>query len=256
MWDNLGEVQNKGIEFNLSSVNMNRDKFSWRTTATFQLNRNEIVHLYGDLDANGKEIDDVSNRWFIGHSIDEIWDYTVDGVWQANEEEEAAKYGVQPGDLKIRDVDGDGKYTNADKDFQGWRNPRFRWTLRNEFRLFNVLDVAVSFYSYWGHKDDFNQIKNRDGFLDRTSSYKFPYWTAENGNNEWARLYSSEGGSSGFSVYRDRSFIRLDNISMGYTIPRSITQKVKIQNLKIFWSIEKPGLLRTQLELLRCRARW
>ena len=241
VWDNLGEVQNKGIEFNLSSVNMNREKFSWRSTATFQLNRNEIVHLYGDLDANGKEIDDVGNRWFIGHSIDEIWDYTVDGVWQTSEKEEAAKYGVQPGDFKIRDVNGDGKYTNADKDFQGWRNPRFRWTLRNEFRLFNVLDVAVSFYSYGGHKDDFNQMKNRDGFLDRTSSYKFPYWTAENPNNEWARLYSSEGGSSGFSVYRDRSFIRLDNISMGYTIPKSITQKAKIQSLKIFGALKNLG---------------
>lgn len=241
VWDNLGEVQNKGIELTLNSVNINRDKFSWRTGATFQLNRNEIKHLYGDRDANGKEIDDVGNRWFIGHSIDEIWNYQIDGVWQTSEKDEAAKYGVRPGDFKIKDVDGDGKYTNADKDFQGWTNPRFRWTLRNEFKFFNCLDVSVSLYSYWGHKAGFDQMKNRDGFLDRTSSYKFPYWTEENPSNEWARLYSSEGGASGFSVYRDRSFIRLDNISIGYTVPKSIVQKAKIQNLKFFGAIKNMG---------------
>ncbi|GAA4451264.1 TonB-dependent receptor [Nibrella saemangeumensis] len=239
--DNLGEVQNKGFEFSLNSINMNLPNFSWRTTANFQLNRNKIVHLYGDVDANGKEIDDVANRWFIGHSIDEIWNYQVDGIWQTSEKEQAAKYGVKPGDFKIRDVDGDGKYTNADKDFQGWTNPRFRWTLRNEFKLFKNLDVSVTMYSYWGHKASFNQMKNRDGFLDRTSSYVFPYWTEANPSNEWARLYSSEGGASGFSVYRDRSFIRLDNISMGYTIPKALVQRASIQNLKVFFSARNLG---------------
>lgn len=239
--DNLGEVQNKGFEISLNSVNINRSKFTWRTTFNLQLNRNKIVHLYGDKDANGKEIDDVANRWFIGHSIDEIWNFKVNGVWQVSEKDEATKYGVKPGDFKIVDVDGDGKYTNADKMFQGWTNPRFRWTLRNEFKLFNVLDVSVAMYSYWGHSASFNQAKNIDGFLDRTSSYIFPYWTEANPTNDWARLYSSEGGATGFSVYRKRSFIRLDNISVGYSLPKQWMQKANIQNLKLFGSIRNLG---------------
>jgi hypothetical protein len=113
--------------------------------------------------------------------------------------------------------------------------------LRNDFKLFKVLDVGIAVYSYWGHKAAFNQMKNRDGFLDRTSSYKFPYWTEENQSNEWARLYSSEGGSSGFNVYRDRSFIRLDNISLGYTIPKKLVQKINIENLKFFFSAKNLG---------------
>lgn len=241
VWDNLGEVQNKGFEATINSVNINHDKFTWKTTATFQLNRNEIKHLYGDVDENGKEIDDIPNRWFIGHSIDEIWNYQVDGIWQTNEKEQAAKYGVRPGDFKIKDVDGDGKYTDADKDFQGWANPRFRWTLRNEVKVFNCLDIAVGIYSYWGHKSSFNRMKNRDGFLDRTTSYKLPYWTEENPNNEWARLYSSEGGASGFSVYRDRSFIRFDNISVGYTVPASLVRKANIEKLKFFGAVKNAG---------------
>lgn len=238
---NLGEVQNKGIEFSLNSVNMNRENFTWRTTANFQLNRNKIVSLYGEKDANGKEKDDVANKRFIGHSLDEIWDYKIDGVWQVAEKEEAAKYGVKPGDFKIRDVDGDGKYSNADKMFQGFTNPRFRWTLRNDFKLFKVIDLGVAVYSYWGHKATFNQMKNRDGFLDRTSSYRFPYWTEENPSNEWARLYSSEGGSSGFNVYRNRSFIRLDNISVGYSLPKKLVNKYSIENLKFFFSAKNLG---------------
>lgn len=239
--DNLGEVQNKGVEFSLNSVNINKPNFAWRTSATFQLNRNKIVHLYGDYDANGKEIDDVANRWFIGHSIDEIWNFQVDGVWQTSEKDQAAKYGVRPGDFKIRDVDGDFKYTNADKVFQGYTNPRFRWTLRNEFKLFKNLDVSFVLYSYWGHKSAFNQAKNVDGFLDRTSSYVLPYWTESNPINDYARLYSSEGGATGFAVYRDRSFIRFDNISMGYTLPKSLVQKAYVQNVKIFASARNLG---------------
>jgi TonB-linked SusC/RagA family outer membrane protein len=241
VWDNLGEVNNKGVEFSLNSVNINKENFSWRTTANFQLNRNKIVSLYGDKDENGREKDDVANRRFIGHALDEIWNYRVLGVWQTNEADEAGKYGVKPGDFKIKDVDGDGKYTNADKEFQGYTNPRFRWTLRNDFKLFKVLDVGIAMYSYWGHKAGFNQMKNRDGFLDRTSSYRFPYWTPENPTNEWARLYSSEGGATGFTTYRNRSFIRLDNISLGYTVPKSLVQKAKIDNLKFFFSMKNIG---------------
>ncbi|GAB3927553.1 SusC/RagA family TonB-linked outer membrane protein [Larkinella terrae] len=239
--DNLGEVQNRGIEFSLNSVNFDRPNFSWRSMATFQLNRNKIVHLYGDKDANGKEIDDVANRWFIGHSIDEIWNFQVDGVWQTSEKEQATKYGVRPGDFKIRDVDNDGKYTNADKVFQGWTNPRFRWTLRNEFKLFKSIDVSFVLYSYWGHKAAFNQAKNIDGFLDRTSSYILPYWTPDNPINDYARLYSSEGGATGFGVYKYRSFIRLDNISVGYSLPKSLVQKASIQNIKFFASVRNVG---------------
>lgn len=125
--------------------------------------------------------------------------------------------------------------------FLGWRNPRFRWTLRNEFKLFKNLDVSFVMYSYWGHKSGFSEAKNRNGFLDRTSSYVFPYWTEANPNNEWARLYSSEGSTSGFGVFRDRSFIRFDNISLGYTLPKSLVQKASVQNLKVFASVRNIG---------------
>ena len=237
VYDNLGEVRNKGFEISLNSTNMSRENFSWRSGVNFQLNRNKIISLYGDMGADGNELDDLTNNWFIGKPIDQIWHWQTDGIWQTNEGEQADKYGVKPGDYKVVDVNGDGVFTNADKQFLGFGEPRFRWSLRNEFKLYKNFDFSFQLYSYWGHSSSFNQLKNRDGFLDRTSSYVFPYWTEENPNNEWARLYSSEGGASGFNVYRKRSFIRLENISLAYTVPQTIVQKAKIQNLRVYGNV-------------------
>lgn len=242
---NLGQVDNKGIEIALTSTNISQRDFSWRTTVNFSLNRNKIVHLYGPVDVvdpvTGKvtgqvEKDDIQNKRFIGHDIDAIWDQKVLGVWQSNEAAEAAKYGVFPGDFKVEDVDKDGKYTNADRQFLGFKTPRFLWTLRNEFTLFRNFDFSFMMYSSWGAKTDFNQAKNNSGFIDRQNSYKFPYWTPENPINNYSRLFSSNGSAS-YSVYRKANFIRLNTVALGYTVPKAMLQRAKIESLKIYANI-------------------
>lgn len=240
---NIGEVQNKGAELSINTLNMKRPNFTWRSTVNFSFNRNQIKHLYGptpDYDATGKligesEKDDIANRWFIGHDIDEIWDLKVLGVWQQDEAAAAAKYGVKPGDFKIEDVNGDNKFSDADRQFLGYRNPRFAWTFRNEFSYKN-LDFSFMMYSNWGQKEDFNQAKNNGGFIDRQNSYKVPYWTPENPINDFARLFSSNG-SAGFSVYRKTSFVRLSTVALGYTLPASLLERAKIQGLKLYLNV-------------------
>ncbi|SDM73274.1 TonB-dependent receptor [Siphonobacter aquaeclarae] len=248
VWDNLGEVQNRGIELSLNSRVMDTRTFSWKVSANFSLNRNKVVHLYGDRvdvkDANGnvigsREADDLTNKWFIGKALDQIWDQKTTGIWQSSEADMAGKYGVRPGDFKVQDVNGDFKYTDADRQFLGYTAPRFRWNLRNEFNLWKNFDVSFMLYSYWGHMNSFNQAKNQ-GLADRTSSYVMPYWTAENPNNEYARLASSNG-SANFSVYRQKSFIRFDNISMSYTFPKELISKAKIQRLKAYLTVRNLG---------------
>jgi TonB-linked SusC/RagA family outer membrane protein len=242
--DNIGEVQNKGIELSINTVNIKRENFSWRSTATFTLNRNKIMHLYGatpDYDATGKligqsEKDDVANRWFIGHDIDEIWDLKVLGVWQADEAAQAAKYGVRPGDFKIEDVNGDGKFSDADRQFVGFRNPKFQWSLRNDFTFLKNFDFSFLIYSNWGTREAYDQAKNNGGFIDRQNSYIVPYWTPENPRNDYARLYSSNGNAS-FSVYRSTSFIRLSTMALAYTLPSKMLSRAKIQSLKIYVNV-------------------
>jgi TonB-linked SusC/RagA family outer membrane protein len=241
--DNLGEVENRGIELSINTVNMKRSDFSWRSTINFSLNRNKIMHLYGPVpvtDASGKvtmvEKDDVANRWFLGHDIEEIWDLKVLGVWQQNEAAEAAKFGVKPGDFKVEDLNGDGKFSDADRQFLGYRTPRFQWTLRNDFTFLKNFDFSFMLYSNWGQRSDYNQAKNNSGFIDRQNSYILPYWTPNNPTNEYARLFSSNG-SANFSVYRKTSFIRLSTVALAYTVPSKILNRAKIQGLKVYLNV-------------------
>jgi TonB-linked SusC/RagA family outer membrane protein len=254
---NLGEVLNKGLEISLNSVNISRQNFSWTSSFGLSMNRNKIIHLYYeyeniiDIDGNvvgEKERDDISKSWFIGHDINEIWNYKTLGVWQLNEAEEAAKYKLYPGDMKVMDVIPEGatepdyKYDNKDKDFLGFSNPRYRLSLRNEFTLFDNLDISFTMYSYLGHKALTNIPGNYSGFPERVNSYVRKYWTPDNPTNDYARLGSTNPGNISPSFVRNKSFVRLDNIAVSYTLPRRWTQKLQIDKLQIYGNIRNAGV--------------
>jgi TonB-linked SusC/RagA family outer membrane protein len=250
---NLGEVDNKGLEISLTSTNINRKNFRWNTSFNFSLNRNEIVHLYGNMvnvtDADGhvtgqKEASDISNKWFIGHPIDAVWDIKVLGVYQSNEADQAKVYGQSPGDFKLQDVNQDKKYTNDDRQFIGYSKPRYQWTLRNNFNFLNNFEFSFLIYSQWGFMSSFNAAKNRDGFPDRTDGYVYPYWTPDHAENTFARIFSSDG-SAGYNVYRDRNFIRLDNVALAYSLPKQLLEKAKIQDLKFYFTVKNAAVYKT-----------
>lgn len=236
---NLGELENKGFEASLNSRIIEREKFNWNVSAIFMLNRRKIKSLYGDmidiLDENGnvigqREADDIDNEWFIGQDPDRIWNYERIGVWQLGEEEEAKKYeDSRPGDFKYKDQNGDGFLRESDdKVFQGYRTPRFRWSLRNDFRYRNF-DFSFFIYSDWGHYDTYNRAANNANFSDRATDYKQPRWTPDNPINDYARIGSKNLGSN----YVSRSFIRLDNVTLSYSVPASFLQFINVQNLRI-----------------------
>jgi len=238
---NLGEIQNNGFELAVKSRNITNTNFAWSSIVNFSLNRNKINSLYGDLDENGEELDDVTNQWFIGHAIDELWGQRVLGIWQSDQAEQADRYGVVPGDFQILDKNDDGVFTQDDNEFLGFAKPRFRWTFVNNFNFWQHFDLSVELYSMWGMNRAFNEAKNRSGFIDRTNSIMTPYWTAENPSNEWARLFSSEGSAS-YNVYRENSFIRLQNVTLSYTIPIAALEKIKIQSLRIYGNIRNAAV--------------
>ncbi len=240
VYSNMGQVDNKGFELSLNSTNIQTKDFSWTSNFSLSHNRNKIVHLFGDYatDGNGnrKEVDDVTNQWFIGRSVDEIWDYKVVGIWQSDEKTEAAKYSRNPGDFKLLDVNKDGYYTNADKIFQGYQQPKFRLSLRNDLH-YKDWDLSVKMYACLGQKAANNHRKNDESFYDRGTAYNVPYWTPENPNNTWARVRSYE---SGFSVWEDNSFVRIDNVALTYNLPKALLGKVKIQQCNVSLVTQNP----------------
>ena len=139
-------------------------------------------------------------------------------VWQQDEAEDAAKHKQIPGDPKILDVDGNYKYDNDDKVFQGNETPKVRWNMRNEFTIFKNWNVSFSMYSYLGHKKSLDYFTNNNALLTVTNSIKRQYWTPDNPINDYPRLRATSPGGISYSIYKNSSFLRLDNITVGYTL--------------------------------------
>jgi len=260
---NLGQVDNHGIELSLNTLNIRNSFLEWTTTVGFSYNKNKIVHLNYEyenvLDATGnvigtKEMDDIQNGWFIGQPIGAIWNYRVTGIWQANEVEEAAKYGQAPGDPKVANnytaddvVKEDGTvthtYNDKDKEFLGQVDPPIRWSLRNEFILWKDLSVSFNIYSYMGHKSLSGNYLNidDDGGRMAYALANLPakeYWTPENPTNEYGRIEAKgPAGAGNPGKLYDRSFIRLDNISVGYTLPNKLSSKWNLNRVKVYGTV-------------------
>lgn len=258
---NLGKVVNRGFELTINSRNIQNSTFSWNTTFGFSKYKNTIKHLYyvydNVLDASGnvtgtKERDDISNSWFIGQPISSIWNYRVTGIWQTNEVEEAKKYGQRPGDPKVANnytaddkINADGSitpvYNNKDKEFLGQKEPPVMVSLRNDFSYRNF-NFSFNMYSYWGHKSlngaYLNQTNSGSEVSYLWNAYERNYWTPENPTNDFAR-FDAKGpaGVNSPEMLYDRSFIRLENVTLGYNLPSKLLSNYKIEKLKVFGSV-------------------
>jgi len=244
VFSNLGQVNNRGFEIALNSLNVGKQDFSWTTDFSLAFNRNKIVHLYGDyapdpVSGEMVEQNDVTNQWFIGHAVDQIWDYKTVGIWQEAETAEAATYSRTPGDYKLEDVDGDGYYTDADKQFQGYTRPPVRLTFRNVIQ-YKDFELSVKLYSYLGQYRANNHLRNNDSFYDRATFYNVPFWTAENPSNKWARVDSYE---TGFDVWENNSFVRIDNIALSYNVPKAFLQKFNIVGCRLSVVSDNPYVI-------------
>ena len=230
-------------------MNIDQENFKWNTSVGFSYNKNKIKHLYYEYDENGKELDDTSNGWFIGKPIGEIWYWETDGIWQANEADQAALVNQKPGDPKVVNVCTDDDkiledgtrvpvYNDKDRTYQGTTQPPIYWNMRNDFEFFKDFTFSFSMYSYMGHKSRAGYWLNGDNsgsmFTQTCNTYEKEYWTPENPTNEYGRLNAvGPSGVTGIEKVYNRSFVRLDNITLGYTLPRNLTNKWGIQRVHV-----------------------
>lgn len=232
--DNVGKLKNSGIEIGLSTVNIRKGKFSWKTDFVFDANRNEILEL------NGGKKDDVGNRLFIGQPVQVNFDYVFDGIWQLSEKDQAARYSQKPGQIKVKDFDDNGVINASDRRIIGKQVPDWTSSIGNTFRYGNV-DLYILVYTRRGEQFVSSFDATLMNYNQDYNQVKVDYWTPANPSNN----YFQPGNPGPYTViptYRKVDFTRIGNITLGYTLPGGLLQKFKVNSFRIYATATNPFL--------------
>lgn len=234
---NMGSVMNQGVEITANFVPVKIKNFTWTIDLIWAHNQNRILSLNGATGADGQLLNDEANNWFIGHNINAYYDYVFDGIWQLDDDipDYGGTYQPQPGDIRVRDVNGDGQITPDDRVVID-RDPKWTASLGTSFKFYGV-DITFDFYGVYGavRQNNYLYAANQGGDLKGVrNGIKVDYWTIENPSNTAPR--PRDGNISYFSSlsYQDASYFRLRNLSVGYSFPKKLIAKAKMTNLRIY----------------------
>ena len=234
---NVGEVANEGLEINLNSRIIEQGKFSWIFEGNFATNSNEIVSLIGlDADNDGQEDDLVASGLFIGESINAIYGYESDGKYQVGDTDIPAGFSV--GLERIIDQQPDGFIDPLDRVIRGREEPAYRFGILNEFKYGNFT-LRVFLNSIQGGKDGYRQnnrpaIGNQEA-QDRANLWaEVDYWTPLNPDARYQAL--NKTAATTYFYLGNRSFVRLQDVSLSYTVPKNVVNQIGIRNAKVYVS--------------------
>lgn len=232
---NIGTTENRGIELALQSVIIDRDNFSWAINMNLSTNYNKILDLYGD-----SKTDDVGNNLFIGYPMKVFYDNKFEGIWQLDEKETAIALGFRPGDIKMADFNGDSVINDQDRIVLGSQFPKWTAGLSSSF---DVHGFDLSFL--WITRQDYlvkNEFKERyNTLVSRDGNIGIDYWTPENPSQSAPRPNrDDQPDNTRLLTYEDGSFIRLRNVTLGYSFPKHWLNNAKIQRLRFYCSLLNP----------------
>lgn len=243
--DNIGEVENKGIEISLNGIIMNSKNIRLGTSATFSANKTIII----DLDGTGQDF--LNDRLFIGEPIGVVYDYVFDGVLQEGESPPAHQADLLPGEVKVKDIgsyltleDGsvsnirtdepDGEINEADRKIIGQIHP----TWFGSFGLnFEYKNLGVSVFINHVHGTTRHIPVN---VSDRPHSIDIPYYTNENPSTQFSRPgWPSMGGKVAnqyghLSYYVNGSYTRLQDATIAYNFNNTFLNRLGINNLRLY----------------------
>lgn len=239
--DNLGKLHNHGLEISVTSINLKRSNFEWSSTVNFTRNRNELKELLGfDNDGDGKEDDLISEGLFIGESIDAIYDYKVNGKWQVGEE---IPLGNDLGAHKIVDLVADGVINADDKTILGYKSPSYMFSIQNAIQYQNwslkfFINSIQGGKNYYMKEDNIYglQILNQENHFNNSFPVGVDYWTPENPDAKYQRPNINVSSGLSGTLYSQRNFVRLQDISLSYNFPKNLINKLQINNLRMYLS--------------------
>ncbi|WP_041346426.1 SusC/RagA family TonB-linked outer membrane protein [Niastella koreensis] len=239
---NVGETRNKGMDLSLTTVNINRRDFTWTTTMSISWQKDEIVSL-----SNGKQ-DDINNNWFIGQSIGMIYGYQSAGIWQVADSNTYRAYNTKgktnfsPGNARPKDINGDTLIdANHDRVLVGNSRPRWIVGMTNTFTYKNF---ELSVFLYGRLKYTYNT--GGEAEVARGTQRSINYWNDNNMHADYQKPIYSEGSGDSYYVvlgYKSGSFIKIRNISLGYTLDHKALKTNAISSLKVYAQVVNPAIL-------------
>lgn len=244
---NVGSVSNKGIEVLLTTKNIRSKNVSWETTFTFTKNVNKLESIY-----NQDKVSDIGNKLILGAPLNPNYNYIYDGVWQESEAAAAASYGMAPGQARPKDLNGDGKFNQDDRTVIGNPNPEWQGSFYSKLNVgqfdfnFSVITsqgqtVLSTFHQNFADVSDRGRQKIAMDYFIPTNGAGIE----ANANNENPRPGPVATGAGAywtslFGYYRDASYVKIKNISLGYTLNSDLLKKLKISNFRIYVNVLDP----------------
>jgi TonB-linked SusC/RagA family outer membrane protein len=238
---NIGNTRNTGIELALSAVTLDGwNGIRWSNDLTFTKNKNEIISLFSG-DQN-----DVGNRWFIGQPItgggNDVWyDYRMIGIWQTEDAALAKTYSRKPGEIRIEDVNGDGKINEQDKQILGNSYPRWSGSLSSRVD-WNRFDFSLQAITRQGFMVRNTFKTSQSTLAGRYNGIAVNYWTPTNPTGDEPRPdKDQENPRNGDArAYEGGSFSRIRNITLGFTLPAEFARRAGTESLRIYGAAQNP----------------
>jgi TonB-linked SusC/RagA family outer membrane protein len=243
---NIGRMSNKGFEFGVNSYNLT-GAFTWNTSANLSFNRNKVLALgpTGDPLRNGSGVGE-TNITMIGHPIGSFFGYKQTGIFRDAADVHANPHDntTRPGDVKYEDVNKDGKIDANDRTIIGNNQPDFIYGMTNSFS-YKGIDLSIAIQGTQGgqilnlSRRFFDNLEgggnNLAIALDRWRSPENP------GNGKVPRANARTTGNNNAVSSRwveDGSYLRIQNISLGYKLPKSVINRLKLQQVWIYASAQ------------------
>jgi TonB-linked SusC/RagA family outer membrane protein len=245
---NVGQTKNKGIDLSLSTVNIKTRDFTWSTNTSISWQKDEIVLL-----SNGKQ-DDILNKWFIGKPIGVIYGYKGAGIWHVGDSGTYKQFNANgtsftPGNARPVDINGDNKIdANHDQVIIGNTRPRWIVGMTNTI-TYKSFEFAIFLYGRLKYMYD----TGGESETARGTQRAISYYNENNMNAEYQKPIYSAGSGDSYSVvlgYKDASFIKIRNISLGYNLEGKALKKTGLSNLKAYVQIVNPGILFSKIDWL------
>lgn len=256
-WVNLGEMVNRGIDVALT-YNTRNTAVEWSTILTFSHYRNEVTELLGDLTINGtlnlNDSDQNITRTMVGQPVGMFYGYQVEGLFRTTEDiqgapiqfgrpfEDALFSTTWLGDIKFRDINGDGVINNDDRTVIGDPHPDFTFGFQNDFS-YKSFDLGVFLQGSYGN-DVFNAVERT---LTAANSYYvnqapsvLDAWSVENPDGSSPRLARNDTPNILISdrYIEDGSYLRVQNVTLGYNLPSAMAERIYLNRLKVYGSVQ------------------